>query len=209
MQKFREVNIDLVKKIRNGGVLIYPTDTCLGVGSLATSKDGVNRLAVLKSRDINKPISLLVDSYEMASQYVVFSDLARQVWERFMPGELTMILPKKLSKNVALLECNKDVNNLGIRLAASGTLIEALITELGIPITTTSANLAGESVCLTYSAAEKIFEDKDVIMLIDESLNSNGQPSTIVEVVNDEKIKILRGGILVEKLNKEFAAYID
>lgn len=208
MQKFTSVTEELATMLKAGKVLLYPTDTCLGLGCVAGSVEGVKNLAEIKNRDVNKPLSLFVDGIDMAKRYVQFTELAENLWKTYLPGELTLILPKLNSSDVDSLACNQNVESLGLRLVAADLNLSKLITMLGAPLTTTSANVSGKDVCIDVGAAMNIFEDKDLLYLEDEVLNFSGTASTVVEVTLEDRLIIYREGRLAKELNEKFAAYI-
>ena len=175
--------------IKNGGTLALPTETVYGLAVNAFDEKAVELLYEAKNRPPYKPISLCVGDLEQAEQVAVFDDRARRLFDFFMPGPLTIVLPKKA--------CVPDVvtaggNTVGIRVPAHN--IVSLITKLcGVPLALTSANLSGmpspkrgEEVINTLSGR--------VNAIIDGGYVDIGTESTIVSLV--DKPCILREGAI-------------
>ena len=82
--------------IKNGGIVVFPTETVYGIGTNGLDKEAVERLYKIKERPLNKPISLLVSDYEMIEKVVKdINELEYKIMKKFFPGPLTIILNKK------------------------------------------------------------------------------------------------------------------
>src|SRR5258708_5507795 len=77
--------------LRAGGLVIFPTETTYGAGVLATNQQAVDKLLAFKSRREGKPLSIAVASSTMAQKYVDVNDSAQRLYERFLPGPVTVI----------------------------------------------------------------------------------------------------------------------
>src|SRR3989344_4477264 len=84
-----------VKKLRAGGVILYPTDTLYGLGADALFKKGLEKEKKKKGRDERKPIHAIVADIKMIEKYAEVPDMARMLAKEFLPGPLTLILKKK------------------------------------------------------------------------------------------------------------------
>lgn len=188
-QKNTETAIkEAVSVLRNGGVVLYPTDTLYALGV-----DALNANAVKKLRDVKgsyKETSVAVSDIEMMRQYTNINETAERIIEKFLPGKLTLLLEKKVDLPVI------SGDKLGIRIPDNKTAL-TLVKELGSPITVTSANLSGK---VTGTSVEEILQDISVDYVLDEGI-LEGEASTIVDLTGDE-IKIQReGAISKEDLN--------
>ena len=184
--------------IRNGGIVVFPTETVYGIGANALNENAIKKLYDIKKRPLNKPISLLVNSIDMIEQ--VAKDITKLEYaliKTFFPGPLTIILKKK---NIVpnIVTANQDT--VGIRMPANEIALK-LIGYVGIPIATPSANISGKP---SGTNLKDIMEDFDgkVDCFIDDGPSKIGLASTIVQVV-DGIPHILRQGSISEKQIKE------
>lgn len=184
--------------IRNGGIVVFPTETVYGIGANALNENAIKKLYDIKKRPLNKPISLLVNSIDMIEQ--VTKDITKLEYaliKTFFPGPLTIILKKK---NIVpnIVTANQDT--VGIRMPANEIALK-LIGYVGSPIATPSANISGKP---SGTNLKDIMEDFDgkVDCFIDDGPSKIGLASTIVQVV-DGVPHILRQGSISEKQIKE------
>lgn len=184
--------------IRNGGIVVFPTETVYGIGANALNENAIKKLYDIKKRPLNKPISLLVNSIDMIEQ--VTKDITKLEYaliKTFFPGPLTIILKKK---NIVpnIVTANQDT--VGIRMPANEIALK-LIGYVGSPIATPSANISGKP---SGTNLKDIMEDFDgkVNCFIDDGPSKIGLASTIVQVV-DGVPHILRQGSISEKQIKE------
>ncbi len=126
--------------LRQGGVIAYPTDTTYGIGSSIFSKRGIDRIYQLKHREKKKPFSFICADLSEVARYAKVSNYAFKILKRFLPGPYTFVLDASSIVPDLLTTKQKTV---GIRIPANRICL-AIVTELGHPIVTTSANLSGE-----------------------------------------------------------------
>ena len=134
------------ERIRQGQVLGMPTDTFYGLAADPVNLRAVERIYEIKSRSRHKPLSLLVESVDQATDLSrnpppVFHELAAKYW----PGPMTIIV--KASSRLPL-KVTANTGNVAIRVPAASIPV-AIIREIGFPITATSANLLGSAECTT------------------------------------------------------------
>ena len=184
------------KIIKEGGIVIFPTETVYGIGTNGLDEKAIKRLYEVKQRPLNKPISLLVSNIEMVEQVAKnILKLEYKIMQNFFPGPLTIILEKK---NIVPNILTANTNTVGIRMP-SGEIARKLIEYAGVPIATPSANISGKPSGTNIKDIQKDFERK-VDYFIDNGESKLGIPSTIVRVINDE-IHILRqGSITMEQI---------
>lgn len=123
-----------VEILRQGGVIIYPTDTVYGLGCDLFNKKGIERIYDIKKRDRKQPLSFICSDLKDISQYAQVSDYAYKVMKRLLPGPYTFIL--KASRLVPKIIIPKR-QTTGIRVP-DNPICMALIAELGHPIISTS-----------------------------------------------------------------------
>lgn len=184
--------------INNGGLVITRTDTVYGIMGDATKENVVRKVYEVKKRDYNKPLILLMNGFEMVKEYTdEISEIEEEIIKKFMPGEVTIIL-KKNDKVNSLISAGSDY--VGIRIPNNTDLLN-IITELGRPVISTSANISGSDVITNVNMIED--ELKDKIDYIEDAGEIVGVESTVIRVV-DKELKILRDGILSDEIRKYF-----
>ena len=186
--------------VLDGGVILYPTDTLYGLGANALSDKSVDAIYTIKGRDKNKPIHAVVADIDMAREYGECNDIAELLAQHFLPGPLTLVVPKRAGLESGIF---RDMQTVGIRIPNNSFCI-ALAREVKVPITTTSANKSNEAPQYTLDAiATQLGESaQHVALAIDAGELRASLPSTVVEV-SGKTIKILReGAILASEIAK-------
>ena len=191
--------LDIIKCVKSGGVVVFPTDTLFALSCDATNDFAVKRVFEIKGRELNKPLPIFVSGIEMASQYIEMNEDARSLAKEFWPGKLTI-----LGKSKAGVKLSKAINNgadtIAVRVPECKVVLE-IIKELNVPIVGTSANISGDD----DSSSIKLIKEKfgcQVDYYLEGEIISNAMPSTIVDVTSG-KIEIARSGaISVSKISK-------
>lgn len=189
--------IEPAQIIKNGGLVIFPTETVYGIGANGLDKNAIKKIYEAKQRPLNKPISLLVSNIGMIESVAKdITDIEYAIIKKFFPGPLTIILNKK--KIVPdVLTAGSDT--IGIRMPANDIALN-LINYAGVPIATPSANISGKPSGTNLNDIMKDFAGK-VDCFIDDGPSKIGLASTIVKVV-DGKVHILRqGSISIDEIN--------
>jgi len=187
--------------IREGGLVIYSTETVYGLGADATSDEAVAKVFMAKVRPIENPLPVAVDSFKMANDIIELNKTAKLLFDNFMPGPLTVVgkaHPGKASKLIT-----GGTGNLGVRIPDNAVALK-LINFVGGPITATSANISGKPAPVTAKEALKQLGGK-VELVLDSGKCEIGRPSTVIDI--STKIpKIVRSGPItgaeIEKLLK-------
>ena len=191
---------DIVRHLRAGGLLAYPTETVYGLGSRPLTPD-VQALAALKGRAAGKPFLLLVSSREMAeAQGLAFTESARALARAFWPGPLTLVLPGGGGRLPDLLRGPEG--GIAVRWT-SHPLIVALVAELGEPLTSTSANLPGSAPAPGAEAVLRDFRDAvgaGQLLVLDGGVLGNRPPSTVVDCTGSAPRVIRQGAVSLAEL---------
>ena len=137
--EFNEEKLQLIESIKDGAVFIYPTDTVYGIGCNALNSKSVKKIRELKGRPTN-PFSVIVPSKDWIHENCIVNNEAEE-WIKKLPGPFTLILKLKNKKCVSK-EVNSNLDTLGVRIP--GNWIRNFVSELGIPIITTSVNKSSE-----------------------------------------------------------------
>lgn len=195
------------RHLRSGGIVAYPTETVYGFGSLVRAEP-LQRLFELKERDVLKPVLLLINE-DAPAEGLAWPGYARRLVRRFWPGPLTLILP--------------DPGGLyppGVRGGAGGVavrmsphpLVEHLLARLREPLTSTSANLAGEDPARSGEEALDVARrlgGGDDVWILDGGALAVSPPSTVIDCTGPEPLVRRRGAVpsaeIFEALEEDLA----
>lgn len=184
--------------IKNGEIVIFPTETVYGIGTNGLDEKAVKKLYQIKQRPLNKPISLLVNSFDMINSIAKdITELEMSIMKNFFPGPLTIILNKK---NIVPDITTSGLNKVGIRMPANKIALN-LIEHAGIPIATSSANISGKPIKNNSHDIMKDFSGK-VDYFIDDGPSKIGLASTVVEVIDGVPHILREGSISEEEIMK-------
>ena len=181
--------------IGRGRTLGYPTETVYGLGSAAHALS-LQRLAALKGRPSGKPLLLLVSSRRMAEGAgLVFTPAANALAEAFWPGPLTLVLRGGEGKLPDMLRGPEG--GFAVRFT-SHAAVARLITLLGQPLTSTSANRPGQAPAAgaeqIVSTFREAYEAGDLLVL-DGGTLGNVPPSTIVDCTSPQAALVREGAL--------------
>lgn len=183
--------IRLIKKVvdvlKDGGVIIYPTDTVYGMGCDLSNKRGIERIYEIKKRSKKRPLSFVCADLKHISQYARVSDYAYKTMKRFLPGPYTFIL--EASRLVPKIILPKRPTT-GIRVPDNQICL-SLIRELGQPIISTSVQ-SPEGEDLGNPALIQEYFGRIVDLIIDGGM-IKPEPSSVISLV-DDNIELLRIG---------------
>ncbi len=181
----KSVNMRVAEVLRSGGVVMHPTETCYGLAVDVFNESALRKLYDVKRMPMDKPVSILVDGIEMAKEFGVFSDKAMGLVKEYWPGALSILVPRtdKLPKFF-----NPGNDFVSMRVS-SMEFCSDMVSELGCPVSTTSANLFGEP--------EFYFpvDIKGVDLLVDAGEIVKNKPSTIVKVEGDDVVVLRQGDV--------------
>jgi L-threonylcarbamoyladenylate synthase len=179
--------LSVVKHIEAGDVFVYPTDTIYGIGGRADSNAVNKRIIAAKSRPPSNPMILLAGRKDVFTAFgVKFSKLADVLADHFWPGNLTLVLPYMDEKQT-----------VGVRVSGH-PFINVIYESLDVPVFSTSANISGEPYINDPDAIYSVFQDK-IDFMVDAGVLPPSPPSTIVRIVSDLKIEIVRVGVIPEE----------
>jgi len=187
-EDLKDALVQAVKVLGEGGIVAYPTETFYGLGVRFDDQAALKRLFELKSRPMDKPVSLIV-STDVTLSLVAdeVSDRARGLITACWPGPLTMLFKarKGLPEQVVL------DGKVAVRVPGESFALQ-LARALTFPITATSANVSGGEAASDAEAVVKYFPE-GIDLLIDAGPTKGGKPSTVVDVSGDD-IKLIRQG---------------
>lgn len=180
-----------LKVLREGGVILYPTDTVWGIGCDATNADAVARVYEIKKRVDSKAMLVLLDGAGKLQGYV--DKVPETAWLLLEASEgqrpMTIIYPK--AKNLAPNLLAED-GSVGIRMT-SEPFTKALCEQLRHPIVSTSANISGEPTAKTFKEiSQELLETVDYVCQFRRNDTTTYKPSSIIKIDEKERITIIR-----------------
>jgi len=192
--------------LKNGKVMIYPTDTLYGLGANALDIIAISRIFGIKKQDKNKPISVIVKNIAMAKKIACIDSRVEKILKNVWPGPITIILRKK---DITPYELTANTETVGIRIP-SCKFIKDLMESIDFPITATSANISGEKDLLSPREILQTFSNcrcsPDIF--IDSGKIKNPEPSTIIDLTTNIP-KIVRIGVVgKDKMLEIFKKFI-
>ena len=177
-----------LQTLKNGGILVYPTDTIWGIGCDAANAQAVRRIYELKNRDDSKSMICLVSDNTMLSRHIdhIPSGLERVLDEAERPTTVIYENPKGVASNIVAPD-----HTLAIRMVNSG-FAHDLLKRFGKPIVSTSANISGEPHPANFSEINPVIL-KGVDYVVNLQLeNQASQPSRIVKLNSDDTLIVIR-----------------
>ncbi|HEX2792389.1 MAG TPA: L-threonylcarbamoyladenylate synthase [Candidatus Paceibacterota bacterium] len=183
--------------LRDGGIVLFPTDTLYGLAVDIANPDAVERLRQLKSRERRKPFSVIVPDVEHIEKHAELHSDARALAETHLPGALTLVLPAKrhISPDVTLN------GTIGIRVPNDAFSL-ALAQVFGKPYSATSANETRLTTPATAHGVIEHFKLKAhlISLVVDAGARAGGVPSTVVTFIDGRPYVTREGAISREDL---------
>jgi L-threonylcarbamoyladenylate synthase len=185
-----------VAALERGGLIVYPTETLYGLGADATRAEAVRRLADLKERDRDKPVSVLVSSRAMLDEIASsVSPAAENLIAAFWPGPLTIALPARAE---VLLRLTGGSGTIAARVS-SHPIAQAIVAALGGPLTATSANPGGSPPAGDVAAARAYFGSR-VDVYVDDGPSARGTASTVIDCSAPVPRLVREGAIPLDRI---------
>jgi L-threonylcarbamoyladenylate synthase len=183
--------------VKNGGIVVFPTDTVYGIGCNPYNKKSVEKIYQIKQRPKTKPFPILAYSFDVASEIVEFDKDSKKIAKKIWPGPLTLVLnlrDEKLKKSLNLNE------KIAIRVPDNKCL-QGLLKNSKFLIGT-SANLSGERSFTKSQDCYKGIREFDIFL--DGGDIENGVESTILEVDKGKPIIHRKGALKEEEIKELF-----
>lgn len=182
--------------IRTGGLVAFPTETVYGLGANGLSAAAVEKIFLAKGRPQDNPLILHVAAPEDALRIALdVPTCARRLMERFWPGPLTLVLPKRPE---VPNEVSAGLPTVGVRMP-DNTVALTLIAESGVPIAAPSANVSGRP---SPTSAEHVIADLAgrIEMVLDGGPTAVGVESTVLDTTSTPPVVLRPGGVTLEDL---------
>jgi len=183
----KETIAEVVTVLKQGGLILYPTDTVWGIGCDATNANAVRKVYNLKKRQDSKALICLVNNYSMLEKHIdnvpniayTILDIADK------PTTVIYDAPAGVAENLVA-----EDNTLAIRIVKH-SFCEKIIKYLGRPIVSTSANISGRPTPKSFKEIDDAFI-KGVDYVVNLPSNNNTKPSTIIKLSSKGEVKIIR-----------------
>ncbi|GAA0744252.1 L-threonylcarbamoyladenylate synthase [Clostridium oceanicum] len=194
------------KILKNGGLVVFPTETVYGLGANALDENAVKKIFKAKGRPQDNPLIVHISDIEEIKPLVKeIPDVAKKLMDKFWPGPMTIILPKT---DLIPDETSAGLNSVGIRMP-SNLIAKKIIAEAKCPIAAPSANLSGKPSPTDMDRCVEDLKGK-VNYIIGESQSDVGVESTVIDCTSYPPCILRPGGITLEMLKEvDSKIYID
>lgn len=198
LRESENVIIQAVEAIKNGQVIICPTDTVYGLAVDATNQAAVERLFQIKKRPKEKAVPIMIGDMVWAKRLALIDQKTEKILSEIWPGAVTAVLQQKY-RLPELVTAGK--RTIALRIP-DYKLIHYLLQKIGRPLTATSANLSGQLPSIRIQDVLRQFQKKEYRpdLVLDAGDLIDSEPSTILDL-SGASPKILRlGPVSKEKL---------
>lgn len=190
---------EALETLKNHGTLIYPTETCYGLGCDVADEEAVDRIFKIKEREIGKSVLMIAHDISLFLNYIEWNETVDELARTYWPGALTIVaqLKNNMSSRLASGVIGSD-QTIAFRVT-SHPLVRKLTEALGRPMVSTSANLSAYPNPYDIDSIVKMFDGRECMpdLIIDAGDLPHHKPSTIVKVEIDGSKTILRQGEIV------------
>jgi tRNA threonylcarbamoyl adenosine modification protein (Sua5/YciO/YrdC/YwlC family) len=179
----------VVEIIRDGGLIVYPTDSCYAFGCQLGNKEGLERIREIRRLDDSHHFTLVCRDFAQLGQFVRISNSVFRLIKSATPGSFTFILPA--TKEVPRRLMHPRQKTVGVRIP-DNRVAQALVAELGEPILSSTLLLPGQEEPMTQGWEIKERLDHQVDAVVD-SGDCGTVPTTVVDLSGDEP-EVVRAG---------------
>jgi len=173
--------------LKEGGVIIYPTDTVYGIGCDIFNKEALDRVKQIKSNPDIKLLSFICPNLKDIAKYARVSDYAYKTMKRLLPGPYTFILPA--AKNVPKKLWSKR-KTVGIRIPNHPVALK-IVQGLGNPIVSTSTTSRKGDLLIDPLEIRSVFDFQVDLMLASDKISGN--PSSVIDLSGEEPVIVREG----------------
>jgi len=199
IKKINDASVEeIVKVLKKNGLVIMPTETLYGAMVDATNPKAIKKLITYKNRPFGKPLSVAVNDESMAAKYVSLNETARELYQKYLPGPLTII---SKGKHLLVKGVESELGTLGIRIPDFKLVLD-VIEKLGHPITVTSANASYKKRPYTINDILDNLSQKQralISLIIDAGELPRNEPSTVIDTTLDDPIVLRQGEIKIKE----------
>lgn len=178
-----------LETLKNGGLILYPTDTIWGIGCDATNAEAVEKIFALKGRDKQKSMIVLLHNDNQLASYV--NDIPEVAYNLIEYNERPLTIVYSNAKNLAANVPAED-GSIGIRVVKH-PFCEHLLQRFKKPIISTSANISGEASPKSFAdISERIIDGVDYVVAYQQEVKGDGVSSTVMKLDPSGKFEFLR-----------------
>ena len=188
---------EAARLLRSGGLVAFPTETVYGLGADATNGQAVAAIFAAKGRPLFNPLIVHVADIEEARRHVELSPRAQALAEKFWPGPLTLVLPRRKNSPLSLL-VSAGLDSVALRAPSHPAAI-ALLRATGRPVAGPSANLSGQ-VTATMAAHVADSLGGKVDLILDAGSATLGIESTVIGFDDDRPLLLRPGAVPREEI---------
>ena len=189
----QDMNNDInqaVQEIKQGRIIIYPTETFFAIGGAGTNPEVVGKVREIKGRPHQKPLPLIAGSMEQCLEAAQMDGLSLKIAEQFWPGPLSLLVR---AKGIIPFGVKDSENMVSIRVTPHQDAAK-LCHLSGSPLIATSANFSGKPPCARYIDLDKQLIQKVGFVFGSDVLPAGDLPSTLVRITGPGQVKIIRPG---------------
>jgi len=184
---------DAIKALKNGEIIVYPTDTLYALGANIFNEDAVKKVFKIKKRPFTSPLPVAVSNFHEIDKIAYTNDVVKKVVERFLPGALTLILNKKDSVSNII---TGSLSKIAVRIPKNDIALD-LLSRSG-PLTVTSANIHNEKTPYVIKDLKMQFNTEISVYLDNGRLDA--KPSTIIDMTSEKPVIVRDGPITKEEI---------
>lgn len=193
----QEILQQAINIVKDGGIIIFPTDTAFGIGCRVDNQESIKRLFTLRKRPEEKATPVLVDTVKMAENYLsepISEDVKEKLIEQYWPGALTIVLKCDQEKVPSLVRGGGDT--IGVRIP-NHSIPRSIVQGVGVPILGPSANFHRENTPYSFDDLnEELVSKVDYVIPGECSIK---KASTVIDCTN-KPWRILREGAIKPNL---------
>lgn len=192
-----EIYTEMTRILRQGGVVIAPSDSVYGLLVDSTNTEAVHKLIQVKNRPTGKPISVFTSGWDMMENLAVIQEKDRSVLTQILPGPFTIVLPSRHTVAPAL---ESETGTIGLRYP-DYPFITSFVHQYGNAVTATSANVSGTSPHYAIPSLLKSlpeYKKKYIDLILDAGTLLRNKPSTVLDLSGDTIQTIRSGDIRVK-----------
>lgn len=193
---------DAASVLAHGGLVAFPTETVYGLGADATDAAAASRIYAAKGRPSDNPLIVHIAHPADAGRYAVTGELYERLSSAFMPGPLTVVMPRR---GCIPLSVTGGLDSVGIR-CPENRIARTLIRLAGVPVAAPSANLSGRP---SPTSARHVWADLDgkIDGILDGGDCTVGLESTVVKLCGD-RVTVLRPGAVTPEMLREVCPHV-
>jgi L-threonylcarbamoyladenylate synthase len=192
-------------KLRAGELVAFPTETVYGLGADATNADAVANIYAAKQRPSFNPLISHFPDRDAAAKHAVFDARADKLAEKFWPGAMTLVLPRREDSNVCDL-VTAGLPSIAVRVPAH-PMARELLRAVGRPVAAPSANRSGRISPTTAGHVAHSLGDA-IGMILDGGPCGVGLESTVIDLTTDRVVMLRPGGITRDQVSEVLGAEV-